>query len=650
MSNGKNGSGISSAEMGRIREEALAFAGIGLYRYRFDGTIVFMDRGALRLLDLEEMFPLPADVTGRQIGELIIYDGPVGMLRSEVRKHGHVRDLRYPFRTLTGKKRWALHDSYLVADPETGEEFIQVIIRDITALRTAEEDLDAERERLAVTLRSIGDGVISTDVDSRIVILNREAERLTGWTQQEAIGQSLTNVFRIINEYTRESVTNPVVKVIAEGHVVGLANHTVLISRDGTERSIADSGAPIFDRESRIVGAVLVFRDVENERLAEEARLRIDKLESLGILAGGIAHDFNNYLTSILGNISLARITLEKDGTPGRVTEMLRDAEESSGRAKGLTDQLLTFAKGGVPVKSVLQLAELIRNCVEFSLSGSPVRVEMNVDDDLWPVEADAGQLGRVLDNLTINAKQAMPGGGTLLVTAKNILLDPINAAQLPPGRYVSVEMTDDGVGIHPKFLNRIFDPYFTTKQKGSGLGLATVFSIVSSHDGAVLVDSTLGKGTSFTVLLPASTASFPQTATSLEDMQDVCGRVLVMDDQQSVLRTATRMLKMMGHTVVCVEDGNKAVAACREALGAGEPFDVVILDLTVPGGMGGVETLNALHQFWPDVRAIASSGYSKDAVMANHSSYGFRGALQKPYTISELARCVTTVLTPGMS
>jgi len=640
-----NGSGISPEEMSRIREEALDFAGIGLYRYRFDGTVVFMDRGALKLLDLEEAFPDPADAAGRQIGDLIVYEGPKGFLRSEIRRLGHVRDLRYPFSTLTGLKRWALHDSYLTTDPDTGEEMIQVIIRDITALRAVEEALEAERERLAVTLRSIGDGVISTDTESRIVLLNREAERLTGWTQEEAVGRRLSEIFRIVNERTRETVPNPVDRVITDGRVVGLANHTILISRDGVERAIADSGAPIFDSRSRIIGVVLVFRDAESERQAEEARLRIDRLESLGILAGGIAHDFNNFLTAILGNLSMARIALERDGIGGRIPEMLREAEDSTVRATSLTDQLLTFAKGGIPVKSVLQLPELIRNCAEFALSGSPVSLELDIAPDLRPVEADPGQLGRVLDNLVINAKQAMPDGGVLLVSADNVAIEAGASDGLRPGDFVRIRVTDEGTGIHPRFLGRVFDPYFTTKQKGSGLGLSTVYSIVTRHDGTVLVDSTPGRGTTFTVLLPAADRPAHGAAAATPTGRLRPSRILVMDDQESVLRTASRMLGTMGHDVTCAEDGEAAVSACRRALDAGTPFDLVILDLTVPGGMGGVETLDALRRFWPGVRAVASSGYSTDAVLADPASYGFAGILRKPYTVEDLARCLRRAL-----
>ncbi len=641
---------ISPEEMKSLCWEALEFAGIGIYRYRFDGTVIFMDRGALRLLDLEKKFPDPAGVNGKNIGDLIVYEGPAGLLRREVRERGHIRDFRYPFRTLSGKKRWALHDSYLVADPETGEESIQVVVKDITALKKLEEELEAERELLAVTLRSIGDGVISTDIEARVILLNKEAERLTGWKQPEARGKPLAEIFRIINEQTRQPAADPVERVLAEGRLVGLANHTVLIARDGAQHPIADSAAPIYDPDSRVIGVVLVFRDVENERRAEALSQRAEKLESLGVLAGGIAHDFNNYLTGVMGNISLARMVLEEEGAVDKVPALLDAAERSSRRACGLTDQLLTFAKGGAPVKSAVGLAELIARCTEFSLSGSAVRLDLSLPEDLWPLEADPGQLAQVVDNIVINAKQALAEKGTLKVTAENAVLEKANPLRLPEGRYIRLEFCDDGPGIPVRYQERIFDPYFTTKQRGSGLGLATVHSIVGRHGGAIQVESRLGEGARFTIHWPAApvpaAGEIPSTPPGKRSVRGK--RVLVMDDMEDVGIAARTMLESLGYTAGYVENGEAAVRACRKALRTKKPFDAVILDLTVPGGMGGVETLKALREFWPEVRALASSGYSTDPVMADCAKYHFQGFIRKPYTLADLARAVAAVVGGG--
>ncbi len=636
---------ITEEEMERIRIEAMDFAGIGLYRYRGDGTVVFMDHGAMQILDIVDRFPSPEAVIGHNIAELINYMGAPGQLRSEIRKHGHIRNYRYLFETLSGKQRWALHDSYIVKKPDSDEEYFQVIIRDITELVKMQEELDAERERLAVTLRSIGDGVISTDVQGRVVLLNREAEKLTGWTQAEAMGKPLPEVFQIVNEYSRETVANPVDKVLREGAVVGLANHTILISRDGTERPIADSGAPIFDRQSQIIGVVLVFRNVAHEREIEDARQRADKLESIGILAGGIAHDFNNYLTGIIGNISLARLDLAGTGN-SEIVSLLVDAEKCSQMAKRLTGQLLTFSKGGEPVRERVDLAKLLRLTAGFCLTGSPVELKLELPDDLWPADVDEGQINQLIDNLVINAKQAMPEGGCLTVTADNVQLGQEEIDDCPAGRYVRIRFADTGPGIAPHYRAKVFDPYFTTKQNGSGIGLTSCYSIAKRHNGYISVDSILGKGTIFTVYLPA-TESMDDTAPAPEppDSNRAQVRILLMDDKEFVREICRRQLESLGHDVTCVASGEEAIDVYMQARDEQRPFDLLIFDLTIPGGMGGVRTLAKLKKMDANVRAIAASGYSNDPVMADPEAYGFIKSLYKPFSLDTLASVLASVL-----
>jgi two-component system cell cycle sensor histidine kinase/response regulator CckA len=636
---------ITEEEMERIRIEAMDFAGIGLYRYRGDGTVVFMDHGAMQILDIVDRFPSPKAVIGHNIAELINYMGSPGQLRSEIRKHGHIHNYRYLFETLSGKQRWALHDSYIVKKPDSDEEYFQVIIRDITELVKMQEELDIERERLAVTLRSIGDGVISTDVQGRVVLLNREAEKLTGWTQAEAMGKPLPEVFQIVNEYSRETVPNPVDKVLAEGVVVGLANHTILISRDGTERPIADSGAPIFDRQSQVIGVVLVFRDVAQEREIEDARQRADKLESIGILAGGIAHDFNNYLTGIIGNISLARLDLAGTGN-SEIVSLLVDAEKCSQLAKRLTGQLLTFSKGGEPVREPVDLAKLLRSTAGFCLTGSPVELKLELPDDLWPADVDEGQVNQLVDNLVINAKQAMPEGGCLTVTADNVQLGQEEIDDCPAGRYVRIRFADTGPGIAPHYRAKVFDPYFTTKQNGSGIGLTSCYSIAKRHNGYISVDSILGKGTIFTVYLPA-TESMDDTAPAPEppDSNRAQVRILLMDDKEFVREICRRQLESLGHDVTCVASGEEAIDVYMQARDEQRPFDLLIFDLTIPGGMGGVPTLAKLKKMDANVRAIAASGYSNDPVMADPEAYGFIKSLYKPFSLDTLASVLASVL-----
>jgi two-component system cell cycle sensor histidine kinase/response regulator CckA len=298
--------------------------------------------------------------------------------------------------------------------------------------------------------------------------MNPVAEDLTGRTEAESLNRPLMEVFRIINEQTRQPCTNPVEKVLSTGQIVGLANHTLLVAKDGREYIIADSGAPIRDREGMIIGVVLVFRDITAQQRTEEELLKMEKLKSLGVLAGGIAHDFNNFLTGIIGNLSLAKLDVQP-GNP--VSRALSEMEKAAVRAKDLTQQLLTFSKGGEPVKRITRIADLVQESAQFALHGSNVRCRFELDGDLLPADVDEGQIAQVVHNLILNADQAMPDGGTVRIRGTNVTLASKNAYALVPGRYLAVSIRDEGKGIHPEYLKKIFDPYFTTKQKGSGLG-----------------------------------------------------------------------------------------------------------------------------------------------------------------------------------
>lgn len=508
-------------------------------------------------------------------------------------------------------------------------------------LEEANSALRESEERLNVTLRSIGDGVITTDTNGVVVLMNRVAEMLTGWTQDEAKGLPLREVFRVVNEKTRAPREDPVARVLASGRAVDLANHAILVSRDGTERVLADSGAPIHDRQGWIVGVVMVFRDVTERSRMEEELQRAQKLDSVGRLAGGIAHDFNNLLTGILGNVVLARIEAPSES---RSAERLREAEKAVRRAADLTHQLLTFSKGGAPVRKVARLRELICDSAGFSLRGSNVRCEFAIPEDLWPVEVDEGQMSQVIGNLVVNADQAMPDGGVIRVSARNLPPGGTLPGQLPDGRYVEVSVEDHGIGIPEEHLSRIFEPYFTTKEKGSGLGLATCYSIVRKHDGQITVTSLMGEGSTFRVYLPASAKdALPRVVE--EDFVPGHGRILLMDDEEEIRGVCSQMLAHLGYDVDTARDGAEVLQMYIAARTSGRPFDVVILDLTVPGGTGGREAFRKLRELDPNVRAIVSSGYSNDPIMADFRAHGFRGVMLKPYDLRLLSRVVHEVL-----
>jgi PAS domain S-box-containing protein len=508
-------------------------------------------------------------------------------------------------------------------------------------LRMAYNNLEKEKELLAVTMRSIGDGVIATDIDGRIIMMNRVAEQLTGWSIDSAKNKLLTDVFYIINEKTRKICENPVEKVLNSGHVIGLANHTALITKDGTEKSIADSAAPIKNRDSKIIGIVLVFRDASLERMVNEELAKTKKLESIGMLAAGIAHDFNNILTSIMGNINLAKSILD---TSHEIYEFLEAAEASSKRASKLTKKLLTFSKGGEPIRQCCNIYEIVRESSDFVLSGSSITCRIDRDPDLWQAHVDKDQICQVIQNLVLNAQQAMPEGGTLHIVCENYLkICKQDAVPVMDGDYVRITISDEGVGIHPEHIEKIFDPYFSTKQKGGGLGLAVSHSIIKKHSGYILCESIPARGTTITIYLPATRIS--TKSKKILPVPVGQGTILIMDDEKMVREIVCRMLKKIGYSVLQADDGRTALQLYKNAMHTKKPVDLVIMDLTIPGGMGGIEAIKRLHKIDPDARAIVSSGYANDPVMANYQEYGFVGVLDKPFLKDKLLRVVSESL-----
>jgi PAS domain S-box-containing protein len=385
---------------------------------------------------------------------------------------------------------------------------------------------------------------------------------------------------------------------------------------------------------------VTVARDITERKRMEKELLRTQKLESVGILAGGIAHDFNNILTAIIGNISLAKhqVTSEDE-----IFDLLNEAEMASTRAQGLTKQLLTFAKGGTPVKETASIKDIIKESTLFVLRGSKSNCEFSIGEDLWSVEVDVGQFNQVINNIMINASQAMPLGGTIKVTVENLIIEDRDNLPIKPGRYIGISITDQGIGIAEEYLSKIFDPYFTTKQEGSGLGLATTYSIIKRHDGHITVESQLGVGTTIHIYLPAFEKAIPEKKeTGLIKGQ---GRILVMDDEASLRRTAGRMLGKLGYEPEFAKDGNEAIQMVKEAKEAKRPYDAIILDLTVPGGMGGKECITKLLEIDPEIKAIVSSGYSEDPVLSNFQEYGFKGMMPKPFETRSLSKVLHDVL-----
>ena len=568
---------------------------------------------------------------------------------------------RLPIVMLTGQgnetvaveaMKHGVHD-YLVKDHMYPEGLQRAILNAITMSRLqhehrqVQEALQHQREWLEVTLASIADGVIATDVDGVITFINLVAESLTGWPTHQALGRPVIDVLHMIHETTRQPVDSLVSRVLQQGQVIAPTNHAMLIARNGREVAIADSAAPIRSSDGRIHGVVVVFRDISAQKRLEQEILRARKVESVGVLAGGIAHDFNNLLTGIMGNISLAN---KFAGTDERIIKRLAEAEKACQRATALTQQLLTFSKGGTPVRQIICIADLLRESTAFALRGTNVRADTCIAENLWPVSVDAGQLKQVIHNIVLNAAQAMPDGGTVRVEAENLVVDAGSSLPLSEGRYLRIAMIDHGCGIPADIRPNIFDPYFTTKTHGSGLGLATAYAIIAKHDGYLTADSQVGVGTTFTIYLPAS----DQHVASVQPMSVMpdcaAARILVMDDDEAIRELLSEMLTSLGYEAICVQDGAEAITAYQQAQAAGQPFAAVILDVTVPGGIGGKEAMTHLRTIDPEVHAILSSGYAHDSVMANFVHYGFREVITKPYTVDRLRQVLQRVMHNAVS
>ncbi len=475
-------------------------------------------------------------------------------------------------------------------------------------------------------------GIFQTDGRGELTYVNPCWEEITGVPAATGLGQEWVMP---VHPEDRETIRTAWADTAIGEHLY--FREFRLLTPEGKLKWVRMLANPMKSVEGTVTGYVGTLADITELRQAKQEMLKTGKLESLGVLAGGIAHDFNNILTAILGNLSLLRRQL---GNPERATRRLDEAEKAVSRAQDLSRQLLTFARGGEPVKKIVALGSLLQEAAGFVTHGSTVRCEYSWPDDLWAVEADEGQLSQVIHNLVINAVQAMPDGGIVTISAENV--------DTPLGqRYVRIAVADTGTGIPESHLQKIFDPYFTTKQKGSGLGLATSYSIIRKHGGKLRAVSTLGKGSTFFISLPAATQQIKPQANAKSETARGRGRVLVMDDEDVVGEIAQAMLEELGYTVELVKDGAEAVELYRKRQEEATPFAAAIMDLTIPGGMGGKEAIKRLLDIDPAVKAIVSSGYFTDPVMADFREYGFSAVLSKPYRLEEMSSVLQELLNP---
>jgi PAS domain S-box-containing protein len=520
---------------------------------------------------------------------------------------------------------------------EEGRETVLVNAMDVTERKKAEQALRQSEQKYRSVINQSRDCIYLLDPeDKKVIEANPAMQELLGYSREEIMRLRARD---FVLEESGGDIEKNIHRVLASGEL--FIEERTLLKKDGERVEVELSCNMITYNGKQLIN--VLGRDLSERKKIEEERLKRQKLESVGVLAGGLAHDFNNLLTGIIGNISLAG---QRAGANKDILEPLKKANDACCSAQGIAQQLLTFSKGGVPVKDTVSPAGLLRDSTTFSLRGSNVDCRFSLPENLWDIQADRTQISQVINNLVLNAQEAMPNGGSIHFRAENEILEPKSDSPLPGGRYVHIEIADQGTGISKDTVLKIFDPYFTTKETGNGLGLAMVYSIIKKHGGHISVDSAPGEGTTFHIHLPAADKTAPGKNMQKNGTVPADGqKILVMDDEEVVLDVAGEALKHLGYKAVTAGGGQEALEIYKQALQSAEPFDAVILDLTVRGGMGGEETLRRLREIDPDVRAVVSSGYSQDPIMAYYREHGFSGVLGKPYRIDKLAEVLHEVL-----
>jgi len=525
-----------------------------------------------------------------------------------------------------------------------GKEAYFIIGRDLTERRRAEKDrerildeLSRTNENLEVTLKSIADGVISVDQNDDVVLMNRAAEDLIGVNRRYGVGKNIRELVplpdREWDDYRTLRQAGPL--------------RVAMRNNSGQTWQMEYSYTTLTNDKGENMGKMFTFRDISEKARAEIAEANAGRLEAIGTLAGGIAHDFNNVMTSVVGELYLLRTEIENsEGSMQRSRERINDMEMAMDRAKFVAQELLSLSKGGAPIQKPTTLRGLLEDTARLAFTGSSITWSLDCPDDIWPVNIDQGQMNRAFLNILFNAQEASREKGSVEIVVRNVLSRPGPDTE---GRYVNVDFIDHGEGIPPDVLPRIFDPYFTTKATGTGLGMTVTFTTIKRHGGTIEVTSEVDKGTKVSVYLPATDGEVTEVPRADKPVTGT-GRVLIMDDEEFILQVTSDILQSLGYEVDVAHDGEEALERYGQAMREGRKFDVVIMDLTIPGGMGGKETIGQLLKMDPRARAIVSSGYSNDPVMANHEDFGFVGVVPKPYKIEELSLVVKNAIQLGPS
>ena len=529
-----------------------------------------------------------------------------------------------------------------ILKPFDGRE-LRTVIEIAIYKHEAEKKLRASERRFATTLASIGDGVIATDQLGKVTFLNAVAENLTGWKSEEAQGIALPTVFRICNEETRKTVVNPVERVLESGMVVGLANHTILIRRDGHETPIDDCAAPIHDDHGKTTGAVLVFRDISESRRIEEQLRQSQKMEALGQLAGGVAHDFNNMLTVIL---NYTDILLNSAGSDHPWKHFLTEIRRAGERSADLTRRLLSLCQKRLITPKIQDLNEVILQTKPMlqRLIGANIQLETQLETDLGTVLSDAGQLEQILMNLVINGRDAISGQGKILIETRNEFIEPEPVFNLNPGIYRMLRVTDNGQGIPDAIVDRIFEPFFTTKElgAGTGLGLSTIYGVVQQCRGSIRVQSKIGTGTAFTIHLPSvATPVIVEESIVPSEIPKGTETLLLVEDEASIRDLSKQFLASCGYTILEAENGEQALRVARDFSGS---IDIVVTDVMMPV-MDGPGMIDRMKADFPNLSVIYVSGYSNRDLQMETTGSTTSAYLSKPFKLSELAQTVRNVL-----
>lgn len=604
-----------------------------------DGLLVLSEDSTIRFLNACAATVLEAS-TDSLVGEIFPFDLSVGE-QSEFEIPAASGDLQV-FHLKVEAIQWEGAPAQLV------------VLTDVTALRKSQARNVRQLKAQQILLDHVPNALIAVDRQGRVLELNTEAGNLLGSQDGELLGKPLKTALKLKNADSHMPIRNSFKYLTQDMLQAGAEEHDFYVS-DATGEDVPASvvWVPTEDSGDLNWAGLVLIEDFRKIRRTDDVLFEIERSQTLSRLASGIAHDFNNILTAVLGNLSVARLGLAAEHSEA---PRLVAAEKAALQAKSLTHQLLTFSRAGTPIIQPTTIKDLVCDCTEFLLRGSNVKCDVHAEAALWAVDADEGQIGQVVNNLIINADEAMPDGGSICLNLKNAAIDADSVAGLAAGEYVCIEVVDDGVGIDAKVQARIFDAYFTTKDRGNGLGLASSFSIIKNHKGTITVDSEKGVGTTFRVYLPRTEGAI-EVEESVSEMEpavdavssDRVGRILVMDDMEAMLLVAGEILKMLGYEVTLTSDGLEAIETYKQAKEAGEPFDVVIFDLTVPGGMGGEEACERLLEYDPELVAIASSGYTTSNVMNDYESSGFKAVVPKPYRINEMRDVLERLLSANV-